>query len=134
MNATVDSAQSLPGLLLGLAVADPARGMFVAWRDKAWKRMPRGDFAQAVADAARGLRVQGVMPGDRVLLVSENRPEFIIADTAIMATVAEVSDADTECEAARLQGGHECGGCYGQCDVHRCSGPWLRGCAYGADV
>jgi long-chain acyl-CoA synthetase len=85
MNATVDSAQSLPGLMLGLAVADPARGMFVSWRDKAWRRMPRGDFAQAVADAARGLRAQGVMPGDRVLLVSENRPEFVIADTAIMA-------------------------------------------------
>jgi long-chain acyl-CoA synthetase len=59
--------------------------MFTYWRDDGWRIMRRGDFAQAVADAAAGLRGQGVMPGDRVLLVSENRPEFLVADTAIMA-------------------------------------------------
>ena len=85
MTTTVDSAQSLPALMLGLAVADPGRGLFTYWRDGAWRSMRRGDFAQAVADAAAGLRALGVMPGDRVLLVSENRPEFLVADTAIMA-------------------------------------------------
>jgi non-ribosomal peptide synthetase component E (peptide arylation enzyme) len=37
------------------------------------------------AALAAFLRAQGIAPGDRVLLVSENRPEFPIADTAIMA-------------------------------------------------
>ena len=31
------------------------------------------------------LRARGIAPGDRVLLVSENRPEWLIADLAIMA-------------------------------------------------
>lgn len=37
-----------------------------------------------VASVAAWLRERGVAPGDRVLLVSENRPEFLIADVAIM--------------------------------------------------
>lgn len=55
------------------------------WRDGAWQRMSWAEYALAVAGIAAGLRAQGVSPGDRVLIVSENRPEFIIADTAIMA-------------------------------------------------
>ena len=34
------------------------------------------------------LRAKGIKPGDRVMLVSENRPEFCIADLAIMAAGA----------------------------------------------
>src|SRR5918995_4144867 len=37
---------------------------------------------------ARALRARGVAPGDRVLLVAENRPEWAIADLAIMAAGA----------------------------------------------
>jgi long-subunit acyl-CoA synthetase (AMP-forming) len=59
--------------------------MFTFWRDGAWRRMRRGDFAQAVAAVAAGLRAQGVTAGDRVVLVAENRPEFIVADTAVMS-------------------------------------------------
>ncbi|MEQ8166894.1 MAG: AMP-binding protein, partial [Alphaproteobacteria bacterium] len=40
--------------------------------------------AQATA-MARGLRQRGVRDGDRVVLCSENRPEWLIADLAIMA-------------------------------------------------
>ena len=35
--------------------------------------------------ARRGLRRIGLQPGDRVMLVSENRPEWLIADLGIMA-------------------------------------------------
>ncbi len=42
----------------------------------------------AVKDLARGLRAAGVEPGQRVVLVSENRPEWLIADLAIMAAGA----------------------------------------------
>ncbi|UPG71147.1 AMP-binding protein [Roseomonas gilardii subsp. gilardii] len=81
--------ESLPGMLLGLAARWRDRPMLRHWvRDGSaaeWRRISWAGFAQAVAATAAGLRARGVMPGDRVLLVSENRPEFPIADTAIMA-------------------------------------------------
>jgi long-chain acyl-CoA synthetase len=52
-------------------------GLYRPW---SWLRV-----AQEVRTLARSLRAQGVSPGDRVLLVSENRPEWLIADLAIMA-------------------------------------------------
>jgi len=44
--------------------------------------------AEAIGALARGLRLLGLKPGERVGLVSENRPEWIIADLAIMAAGA----------------------------------------------
>ncbi|MEI6159696.1 MAG: AMP-binding protein, partial [Roseococcus sp.] len=80
MPKTVEMATSLPGLIFALAIQAPDRPMLGFWRDGAWRQMSRGEFCQKVAKLAAGLRAQGVMPGDRVLLVSENRPEFMIAD------------------------------------------------------
>ncbi len=54
-------------------------------RDGAWQPLSWTQVAQSVAALAAALRAQGVTPGDRVMLVSENRPEFCIADLAIMA-------------------------------------------------
>lgn len=85
MPHTVEQATSLPGLIFTLAVQAPDRPMLGYWRDGAWRSMSRGEFCQHVANFAAGLRAEGIMPGDRVLLVSENRPEFMIADNAIMA-------------------------------------------------
>ncbi|MDB5415132.1 MAG: long-chain fatty acid--CoA ligase [Rubritepida sp.] len=85
MTTAVEAARSLPGLLFALAVEAPDRPMLGYWREGGWRRMSRGEFAQKVADVATGLRRLGVTAGERVLLVSENRPEFIIADAAIMA-------------------------------------------------
>ncbi|MFC7688351.1 AMP-binding protein [Paeniroseomonas aquatica] len=76
---------SLPWMLLDIARKRPARPMLRHWRDGAWQRLSWGDFALAVASAAAWLRAAGVSPGDRVLLVSESRPEFNIADCALMA-------------------------------------------------
>jgi long-chain acyl-CoA synthetase len=50
------------------------------WTSRSW-----AGVAREVAALAAGLRANGVLPGDRVMLVSENRPEFCIADLAIMA-------------------------------------------------
>ncbi len=85
MPREMENATSLPGLLMALAREAPDRPMLRFHRGGAWRSMSRGAFAQAVADCAAGLRAQGVMPGDRVVLVAENRPEFLIADNAIMA-------------------------------------------------
>ncbi|MGX9966975.1 AMP-dependent synthetase/ligase [Roseomonas sp. F4] len=76
---------SLPHMMLDLARGWGARPMLRHWQGGAWRRTSWADFAQQVASVAAFLRAEGVMPGDRVLLVSENRPEFPIADTAIMS-------------------------------------------------
>ncbi|MCE7795161.1 AMP-dependent synthetase/ligase [Sphingobium sufflavum] len=57
-------------------------------RDGDWSVQSWAAVARDVAALAAGLRAQGVQPGDRVMLVSENRPEFCIADLAIMAAGA----------------------------------------------
>jgi long-chain acyl-CoA synthetase len=55
------------------------------WRDDAWQHLDWDGFARQAASAARALRAAGISAGDRVLLVSENRPEFPIAEVALMA-------------------------------------------------
>ncbi|MCM8557913.1 AMP-dependent synthetase/ligase [Sphingomicrobium sediminis] len=56
-----------------------------AKKDKAWQSISWREAAQKVASLAQGLRDMGIEAGDRVMLVSENRPEWLIADLAIMA-------------------------------------------------
>jgi len=51
-----------------------------AWRSISWQ-----DAARQVAALAESLKKLGLEPGDRVMLVSENRPEWLIADLGIMA-------------------------------------------------
>ncbi len=57
-----------------------------------WRRSPSGwqgtnwaAVAGQVRELASALRALGLHAGERVLLVSENRPEFLIADFAIMS-------------------------------------------------
>ncbi|MBL6455210.1 AMP-binding protein [Belnapia sp. T6] len=76
---------SLPWMLLDIARQRPDRPMVRFWRGKRWQRLSWGEFALSVASAAAWLRRAGVSPGDRVVLVSESRPEFNIADAALMA-------------------------------------------------
>jgi long-chain acyl-CoA synthetase len=51
-----------------------------AWRPTSWR-----EAAGQVASLAAALKGIGLKPGDLVMLVSENRPEWCIADLAIMA-------------------------------------------------
>lgn len=54
-------------------------------RDGEWRSISWADSARQVAALAGSLRRIGLEPGDRVALVSENRPEWLISDLAIMA-------------------------------------------------
>ncbi len=51
-----------------------------AWRSQSWRQV-----ADKVCLLAQALRDLGLNDGDRVVIVSENRPEWCIADLAIMA-------------------------------------------------
>ena len=57
------------------------------WRkvDRAWVAISWADAARQVASLATALKAIGLAPGDRVMLVSENRPEWCLSDLAIMA-------------------------------------------------
>jgi len=54
-------------------------------RDGVYKPLSWGDAAARVTPLARALIGLGVGPGDRVVLLCENRPAWLIADMAIMA-------------------------------------------------
>ena len=54
-------------------------------RDGHWRSISYNEAARQVAALAGGLKRIGLKPGDRVMLVSENRPEWLIADLGIMA-------------------------------------------------
>ena len=56
-----------------------------AKRDGAWRSTSWAEAARQVAALAESLKRIGLQPGDRVCLVSENRPEWLISDLAIMA-------------------------------------------------
>jgi long-chain acyl-CoA synthetase len=56
-----------------------------AKRDGEWRPISWADAARQVAALAASLKRIGLQPGDRVCLVSENRPEWLISDLGIMA-------------------------------------------------
>ncbi len=59
-----------------------------AKRGGAWKAWSWSAVARDVTRLASGLAALGIRPGDRVVLAAENRPEWVIADLAIMAAGA----------------------------------------------
>lgn len=56
-----------------------------AKREGEWRPISWADAARQVASLAASLKSIGLQRGDRVCLVSENRPEWLISDLAIMA-------------------------------------------------
>ncbi len=56
-----------------------------AKRDGKWLPTSWAETARQVRSLANALKALDLLPGDRVMLVSENRPEWCIADLAIMA-------------------------------------------------
>ena len=80
--------QSLPALFFQKAGELADKNFLWAKRDGAYRPMTWREAETAVGDLSRGLRTFGLEPGDRVLLLSESRPEWLIADVAIMTAGA----------------------------------------------
>ena len=56
------------------------------WKEgTSWRELTWGEYRDRVAHVAGGLLRRGVQPGDRVLLLLPNRPEFHITDMAVMS-------------------------------------------------
>ena len=56
-----------------------------AKRHGEWRSISWAEAARQVAALAKSLKRIGLQPGDRVALVSENRPEWLLADLGVMA-------------------------------------------------
>jgi long-chain acyl-CoA synthetase len=80
-----ESAPNLVRLFLDRADELGERPFLVAKREGAWQPLSWREAADQVCLLAEALRALGLDDGDRVVLVSENRPEWAIADLAIMA-------------------------------------------------
>jgi long-chain acyl-CoA synthetase len=82
MTAVLQDTATLAGRLLEhardradeVAIREKHRGV---WREWTW-----AGYAKRVADVAAGLRSLGVVPGSRVAVHAENRPEWVVADLA----------------------------------------------------
>jgi long-chain acyl-CoA synthetase len=80
-----DASPNLVALFLARADELGDKPMLHAKRDGAWHAMSWAEAARRVCLIAEGLRALGLSAGDRVALVSENRPEWCLADLGIMA-------------------------------------------------
>jgi long-chain acyl-CoA synthetase len=54
-------------------------------RDGTWHEWSFPEFGNAVRELARGFAALGIEPGDRVALLGETRPEWTLADAALLA-------------------------------------------------
>lgn len=64
------------------AVESNSARMMLYKEDGRWRSLSSREFYTRVTGVARGLRECGIKPGDRVAILSENRPEWMIADFA----------------------------------------------------
>jgi len=86
--ARCDAAPNLVRLFLDHAAERPEQPLLGRKVDGEWKTQSWGEAHDIVAALSAALLEQGIGKGDRVMLVSENRPEWCLADLAIMGAGA----------------------------------------------
>src|SRR5438445_366680 len=83
-----DSCRSLPAMFFEQANRLSDKPFLWSKRDGRYQPISWAEAAGDVRRLALGLRSLGIGRGERIGLVSENRPEWIIADLAIMSAGA----------------------------------------------
>jgi long-chain acyl-CoA synthetase len=78
-------ASSVPGLILATVLRHNKSDALNYREDGKWFNIPAATFVERVKNVALGLAGLGVRPGDRIALLSENRPEWSIVDLAILS-------------------------------------------------
>ena len=75
--------QTVPSEFLETVAANPT-ATALRWRnaDESWSELTYAQCAEQVARATAGLQAHGVQPGQRIVLMLRNRPEFHILDLA----------------------------------------------------
>ena len=98
-----ESPKNLPAAFFSVARRYPNRAFLHCKRDDVWRGLSYAEVAALVRRCARGLNEQGVKPGDRVMIIAENSPEWVIADLAIMTLGAIVVPGYSTSTAADLR-------------------------------
>jgi len=83
--ADFDASTNLVALFLSRAAELGDKPFLWAKRDGRWQSLTWAEAARQVGLIAQNLRQLGLNNGERVVLISENRPEWCLADLAIMA-------------------------------------------------
>ena len=83
-----DSCRSLPAMFFEEAARLGDKPFLWAKRGGHYQSLSWAEAAREVRRLARGLAALGIGRGERVALVAENRPEWVIADFAIMSAGA----------------------------------------------
>ncbi len=102
------SGQTAPRLFVDLVAAHPDSPALHSMRgDDGWNSYSYADYGDLVAKAAAGLQSAGVRPGQRVLLMMRNRPDFHWFDNAaqfVRATPVSIYNSSSPEEIQYLAG------------------------------
>ena len=99
----VDSARNLAAMFFARAAELGDKPFLWAKRGTTWKSLSWRETRDAASRLARGLTSLGVRAGDRVVIAMENRPEWCIAEVAILSLGAIAVPAYTTNTAADHQ-------------------------------
>jgi long-chain acyl-CoA synthetase len=83
--STAKEASSVPGLCLNAVLRHGKADALNHRSDGKWHSISAAEFVERVKNVALGLAAAGIRPGDRIALLSENRPEWSIVDLAILS-------------------------------------------------
>jgi len=84
-NFTSTGASSISGLCLAATLKHGKADALNHKVDGEWIHIAAATFVERVQNIALGLAGLGIRPGDRIALLSENRPEWSIADLSILS-------------------------------------------------
>ena len=84
-NPTSTGASSIPALCLEASLKHAKTDALNHKSDGEWVHMSAASFVERVQNVTLGLAALGIRPGDRIALLSENRPEWSIVDLAILS-------------------------------------------------
>ena len=89
-NTPTQNAATVPQRFAATVERYPARPALSSKPPKAeaWQTLTYAEVGTQVRRVSLGLQALGVAPGDRVALLSENRPEWVVADLAVLSAGA----------------------------------------------
>src|SRR5262245_42359200 len=85
LTPAIKEKSSVPGLCLDAVLRHGKADALNHRADGKWINMSAEQFVERVKNCALGLATLGIRPGDRIALLSENRPEWSIVDMAILS-------------------------------------------------